>query len=81
MKNQDPLDRDDPTDFTAQLVQFSSLELLFNLNGAVEDIASSFESRSHLAALGTLGIIVAFTDDTSIATEKHPHWAISLTTM
>lgn len=64
MKNQDPLDPDDPTEFTAQLAQFSSLEQLFNLNDALEDISSAFESSSQLLALGILGREVAFASDT-----------------
>ena len=64
MKNQDPLNPDDPTQFTAQLAQFSQLEQLFNLNGSMDNLVSSYENATKLTALGTIGKEVAFESDT-----------------
>jgi len=64
MKNQDPLNPDDPTQFTAQLAQFSQLEQLFNLNGSMESLVSSFQNSDKLTALSTIGKEVAFRSDT-----------------
>jgi len=71
MKNQDPLNPDDPTQFTAQLAQFSQLEQLFNLNGSMEGLVSSYENANKLTALGTIGKEVSFQSDT-IAFDGQP---------
>jgi flagellar basal-body rod modification protein FlgD len=41
LQNQDPLNPSDPTEFTAQLAQFSSLEQLSNVNKNLEQLVSS----------------------------------------
>jgi flagellar basal-body rod modification protein FlgD len=41
LQNQDPLNPSDPTEFTAQLAQFSSLEQLSNVNKNLEKLVSS----------------------------------------
>lgn len=64
MKNQDPLNPDDPTQFTAQLAQFSQLEQLFNLNGSMENLVTSYQNADKLTAIGTIGKEVAFNSDT-----------------
>lgn len=60
LQNQDPLSPDDPTQFTAQLAQFSSLEQLFNLNDTMEALASAFASSDRLGTLNTIGKEVSF---------------------
>lgn len=65
LKNQDPLSPDDPTEFTAQLAQFSSLEQLYNLNDSMESLAASNAESDRLATLGTIGKDVAFEGDTT----------------
>ena len=60
LKNQDPLSPDDPTEFTAQLAQFSSLEQLYNLNDSMESLAASNAQSDRLATLGTIGKEVAY---------------------
>lgn len=60
LKNQDPLSPDDPTEFTAQLAQFSSLEQLYNLNDSMESLAASNAESDRLATLGTIGKEVAY---------------------
>lgn len=44
MKNQNPLDPQDNTQFVAQLAQFSSLESMQNLTSTVDTIATSYKS-------------------------------------
>jgi flagellar basal-body rod modification protein FlgD len=55
LKNQDPLNPSDPTEFTAQLAQFSSLEQLFNVNESLEQMSSSNTELERLSALSMLG--------------------------
>ncbi len=62
LQNQDPLNPDDPTEFTAQLAQFSSLEQLFNLNESMDNVASSVNDSQKLAALSMIGKEVAYAD-------------------
>jgi flagellar basal-body rod modification protein FlgD len=52
LQNQDPLNPDNPTEFTAQLAQFSSLEQLFTLNATA--------NSDRLSTLGTIGKKVAY---------------------
>lgn len=54
LKNQDPLKPNDPTEFTAQLAQFSSLEQLYNINEnmkALDDLKGMFGRLSALSLL------------------------------
>jgi flagellar basal-body rod modification protein FlgD len=62
LQNQDPLNPDDPTEFTAQLAQFSSLEQLFQLNESMDNVASSVNDSQKLAALSMIGKEVAYAD-------------------
>lgn len=63
LKNQDPLNPDEPTEFTAQLAQFSSLEQLFNLNESMENMASSNASSDKFSTLQTIGKHVVYQED------------------
>ena len=62
LQNQDPLNPDDPTEFTAQLAQFSSLEQLFNLNESMDKVATSVNDSQKLSALSMIGKEVAYAD-------------------
>lgn len=64
LKNQDPLNPDDPTEFTAQLAQFSSLEQLYNLNDSMESLVTSNAESDKLATLSTIGKDVAYESET-----------------
>jgi flagellar basal-body rod modification protein FlgD len=55
LKNQDPLNPADPTEFTAQLAQFSSLEQLFNVNENLQQINTGSDEMERLSALSMLG--------------------------
>jgi len=61
LKNQDPLNPDDPTEFTAQLAQFSSLEQLFTLNEGMNNLVTSNTNSERLSTLSTIGKEVAYT--------------------
>lgn len=60
LQNQDPLSPDDPTEFTAQLAQFSSLEQLFSLNESMENMVTSNANSDRFATLNTIGKDVAY---------------------
>ena len=61
LKNQDPLNPDNPTEFTAQLAQFSSLEQLYNLNSSMGNMVSATNNSTKISALGMIGKEVTFT--------------------
>ena len=60
LKNQDPLNPSDPTQFTAQLAQFSSLEQLFNLNDSMNNMATANANAARFTTLNTIGKEVSF---------------------
>lgn len=62
LKNQDPLNPDDPTEFTAQLAQFSSLEQLTNINESMKNMATSNANSDRFATLQTIGKDVIYQD-------------------
>lgn len=64
LQNQDPLNPDDPTEFTAQLAQFSSLEQLFTLNESMDNLAASYASSDRVSSLSTIGKEVTYFGDT-----------------
>ncbi len=55
LKNQDPLNPSDATEFTAQLAQFSSLEQLTNLNDSMQQLGSLSGDMERMSALGLIG--------------------------
>jgi len=55
LQNQDPLNPSDPTEFTAQLAQYSSLEQLMSVNDNIENLASTSQNQQQLSALGLIG--------------------------
>lgn len=64
LKNQDPLNPDDPTEFTAQLAQFSSLEQLFNLNESIDKMVESQLGADRFDTMGLIGKDIVYTDNT-----------------
>ncbi len=60
LQNQDPLNPDDPTEFTSQLAEFSSLEQLQNLNTSMEDLASAQLQSERLGAMELIGREVVY---------------------
>ncbi len=55
LQNQDPLNPSDPTEFTAQLANYSQLEQLFNLNDSMDKLAESQNNSDRLSALSMIG--------------------------
>ena len=55
LKNQDPLNPMEGSDFSAQLAQFSSLEQLINVNSSVQSMADAFEKSSATDASTFIG--------------------------
>ena len=55
LKNQDPMNPSDATEFTAQLAQFSSLEQLFNVNDNLESMGNTSAEVQRLSALAMIG--------------------------
>ncbi len=55
LQNQDPLNPQDPTEFTTQLAQFSSLEQLFDINKNLLTLAGSQDDMEQMSALSLLG--------------------------
>ena len=74
LENQDPLDPEDATEFSAQLAQFSSLEQLIGMRTAVEDLASAQNASQALAAAGLIGRqVLAETNQFEVPLEgEHP---------
>ncbi len=60
LQNQDPLNPDEPTEFTAQLAQFSSLEQLFSLNEGMASLVKANASSDRINTLSTIGKDVAY---------------------
>ncbi|MCP3983615.1 MAG: hypothetical protein GY723_04460 [bacterium] len=55
LENQDPLEPQDGTEFTAQLAQFSSLEQLLGMREAIDELASVQVQAQTLGAVGLIG--------------------------
>ncbi|MEX5574594.1 flagellar hook assembly protein FlgD [Pseudomonas lijiangensis] len=71
MKNQNPLDPQDNTQFVAQLAQFSSLESMQNLTSTVDSIATSYKSSQALQASSLVGrSVIVETGTTQVDTSK-----------
>lgn len=55
LKNQDPLNPSDPTEFTSQLAQYSQLEQLFNLNDSMGNLTTAQSNSERLSSLSLIG--------------------------
>jgi flagellar basal-body rod modification protein FlgD len=55
LENQDPLDPQDATEFTAQLAQFSSLDQLVNMRQAIDSLSTTSGLSDGLAVAGLIG--------------------------
>lgn len=60
LKNQDPTNPEDATEFTSQLTEFSSLEQLENINSSMESLVESNQNSDKISTLGTIGKDVAY---------------------
>lgn len=64
LKNQDPLNPSDSTEFTAQLAQFSSLEQLQNINDALASFEVYQSTANNIQASNFIGQTVTAAGDT-----------------
>ncbi|MGA8180941.1 MAG: flagellar hook assembly protein FlgD [Desulfobacterales bacterium] len=65
LKNQDPLNPMDTSEFTAQLAQYSSVEQLYGMNSKLTDIENTLSSQGDQRdSLGYIGKTVKADDDT-----------------
>lgn len=64
LQNQDPLNPSDPTEFTAQLAQFSSLEQQFTTNAYLKQMATPSADTERISALGMIGKAVSVQSET-----------------
>lgn len=55
MQHQDPLNPQDPTEYTAQLAQFSNLEQLISINDGMTNLADLQTANARVAASGFIG--------------------------
>ncbi len=55
LQNQDPMNPQDATEFTAQLAQFSSLEQLTNVNENLGSLTTMSSDMERMSALGMIG--------------------------
>lgn len=55
LQNQDPLNPQDPTEFTSQLAQYSSLEQLFTVNDQLQQLETTNANVVQMTALGLMG--------------------------
>jgi flagellar basal-body rod modification protein FlgD len=63
LQNQDPLNPQDPTEFTSQLAQYSSLEQLFTVNDQLQQLETANGNVMQLTALGLMGRDVVVQSD------------------
>src|SRR5262245_46846944 len=78
LKNQDPLEPMDSTEFTQQLVQFSQVEQQINSNKNLESLIALTKARSTADAVSYLGKTLTLTDGTAALAGGEAHWAYSL---
>jgi flagellar basal-body rod modification protein FlgD len=63
LQNQDPLNPQDPTEFTSQLAQYSSLEQLFTVNDQLGQLETANGNVVQMTALGLMGQNVVVQSD------------------
>lgn len=70
LQNQDPLNPQDPTEFTAQLAQYSSLEQQFTMNEYLASMADANKDTQRLTAMSLIGRTVT-AESSSITLAPH----------
>ena len=78
IKNQDPLSPMDTTAWTAQLVQYSSVEQQLKANGYLETIANNNTQNSMNAAVGYIGKTVTADQDVATLKDGKADWQYAL---
>lgn len=72
LENQDPLDPQDATEFTAQLAQFTSLDQLVSMRTSIEELARAQASGQSLSAATLIGRNVLVESDEFTTTAATP---------
>ncbi len=62
LENQDPMNPEDATEFTAQLAEFSSLEQLYNLNDSMAALTEGQKQSDRIATLDLIGKEIVYAD-------------------
>ena len=78
IKNQDPLSPMDTTEWTNQLVQYSSVEQQLKANGYLETIANNNTQNSMNAAVGYIGKTVTADQDVASLKDGKADWQYAL---
>jgi flagellar basal-body rod modification protein FlgD len=74
LQHQDPLDPVDTTEFTNQLISYSSLEQLMNMNSQMGDVVSALSSSNSLSAFSYLGADVEVDSSTATLQDSQAEW-------
>ncbi len=74
LQHQDPLDPVDTTEFTNQLISYSSLEQLMNMSGQLDDVVSELSSSNSLSAFSYLGTDVEVDSSTTTLQDAQAEW-------
>ncbi len=78
LKNQDPLSPMDSSEFTQQLVQFSSVEQQIHANKNLENLIALQKAGAGAAAVGYIGREVTAETDTAALKDGHASWSYAL---
>lgn len=78
LENQNPLDPVDTTEFTNQLVSYSSLEQQMEMNEKLDTMISSIESSSSLSVFSYIGAEVDVDLSTSVMQSDEAEWTYVL---
>jgi flagellar basal-body rod modification protein FlgD len=78
LENQDPLNPQDATEFTAQLAQFSSLDQLFSMRAAIDNLAAAQGGSNALSVASLIGrrVLVASSRFERLAGAEAPQLAL-----
>ncbi len=78
LQNQDPLQPQDSSEFTKQLVSFSQVEQQIATNEKLDNLALTFSQGQAIQALGYIGKTVEFTGDVLPLQNKRAEMGITL---
>lgn len=78
LENQNPLDPMDTTEFTNQLVSYSSLEQLMTMNEKLDTMVSSINGTSSLSAFSYIGTEVDVSTNASVLQDGEAEWSYTI---
>lgn len=74
LQHQDPLSPVDTTEFTNQLISYSSLEQLMNMSSQLSDVVDAVSSSNSLSAFSYLGSEVEVDSPTATLQDSQAQW-------